>query len=60
MGFFLDQKIAGFASSYKNQVRLDPVGAGGACDLLILIVTTQSVGTINVGAGFGEVYIGAG
>jgi hypothetical protein len=86
MGFFLDQKIAGFASSYKNQVRLDPVVAGGACDLLILIVprsawgcspgrsafqksatqsvtggvTTLSVGTINVGACFGEVYIGAG
>jgi hypothetical protein len=49
MGFFLDQKIAGFASSYKNQIRLDPVGAGGACDLLILNVTSQSVGTIKPG-----------
>ena len=39
MGFFLDQKIAGFASSYKNQVRLDPVGAGGACDLLITLTS---------------------
>ncbi|WP_274610384.1 hypothetical protein [Pseudomonas sp. TH31] len=38
MGFFMPaEKIAACGSSYKSPVMRDSVGAGEACDLLILL-----------------------